>query len=185
MKMVIKIIIDITIEGKRLTLINIYGPNRDNPNYETLTYIKQSSNPVILAEVFNLILDPAIETKNYLNVNNPKTLEQVLNLITECNLIDSWRELNLETSQYTWRKKNTNKQARLDFFLISESLFMEVTDTKILPGYKTDHSLLYIEFKFGKFTPDKSFWKSKKISNDQELMQSDPTSCPINQKGNN
>ena len=29
------------------------------------------------------------------------------------------------------------------------------------------------------------FSQSKKISNDQELIQSDPTSCPINQKGNN
>ena len=28
-------------------------------------------------------------------------------------------------------------------------------------------------------------WESKKISNDQELIQSDPTSCPENQKGNN
>ena len=27
--------------------------------------------------------------------------------------------------------------------------------------------------------------KSKKISNDQELIQSDPTSCPQNKKGNN
>ena len=27
--------------------------------------------------------------------------------------------------------------------------------------------------------------KSKKTSNDQELIQSDPTSCPQNQKGNN
>ena len=27
--------------------------------------------------------------------------------------------------------------------------------------------------------------KSKKISNDQELIQSDPKSCPQNQKGNN
>ena len=27
--------------------------------------------------------------------------------------------------------------------------------------------------------------KSKKISNDQEPKQSDPTSCPQNQKGNN
>ena len=27
--------------------------------------------------------------------------------------------------------------------------------------------------------------KSKKISNDQELIQSDPTSCPKYQKGNN
>ena len=29
------------------------------------------------------------------------------------------------------------------------------------------------------------FMKSKKISNDQELIQSDPISCPQNQKGNN
>ena len=27
--------------------------------------------------------------------------------------------------------------------------------------------------------------KSKNISNDQELIQSDPISCPQNQKGNN
>ena len=27
--------------------------------------------------------------------------------------------------------------------------------------------------------------ESKKISNDQEMIQSDPTSCPQNQKGNN
>ena len=33
---------------------------------------------------------------------------------------------------------------------------------------------------------NKSFCKqSKKISNDLELIQSDPTSCPQNQKGNN
>ena len=30
-----------------------------------------------------------------------------------------------------------------------------------------------------------SIRKSKKISNDQELIQSDPISCPQNQKGNN
>ena len=29
------------------------------------------------------------------------------------------------------------------------------------------------------------FVQSKKISNDQELIQSDPISCPQNQKGNN
>ena len=29
------------------------------------------------------------------------------------------------------------------------------------------------------------YGQSKKISNDQELIHSDPTSCPQNQKGNN
>ena len=30
-----------------------------------------------------------------------------------------------------------------------------------------------------------NFIRSEKISNDQELIQSDPISCPQNQKGNN
>ena len=32
---------------------------------------------------------------------------------------------------------------------------------------------------------DEKIIQSKKISNDQELIQSDPISCPQNQKGNN
>ena len=35
------------------------------------------------------------------------------------------------------------------------------------------------------FCYERDFMKSKKIDNEQELIQSDPTSCPQNQKGNN
>ena len=35
------------------------------------------------------------------------------------------------------------------------------------------------------FIPVVAGLKNKKISNDQELIQSDPISCPQNQKGNN
>ena len=43
-------------------------------------------------------------------------------------------------------------------------------------------------FVTGQSDPDQSLGasqESKKISNDQELIQSDPISCPQNQKGNN
>ena len=51
-----KLIIDIIMEGKRLTLINIYGPNRDHPDFynKILTYIKQTTYPVILAGYLKL-----------------------------------------------------------------------------------------------------------------------------------
>ena len=134
-----------------------------------------------MAGDFNLVLDPDIDTKNYVNVNNPKAREELLNMITECNLLDTWRELNLETFKYTWRKKNTNKQARLDFFLISDCLVMDVTDAKILPGYKTDHSLISIEFKFGKFSPGKSYWKfNNSVLKDYRYVQEIKTVIEIN-----
>ena len=80
-------------------------------------------------------------------------------MITEVNLVDVWRELNLEKQQFTWRRKATNQQARLDYFLISETLFTSVEEAKILPGYKTDHSLLLLKFDFRKFKKGKSYWK--------------------------
>ena len=113
-----KLILDMIIEGKKNTLINIYGPNRDEPDFydDINNHIKDLDNQVILAGDFNMVLDPDKDCKDYVNINNPKARDKVLNLIIECNLIDPWRELNLETNQFTWRKKNSTKQARLDFF---------------------------------------------------------------------
>ena len=156
-----KLILDMVIEGKNITLINIYGPSRDEPDFyeEINNYIKNLDNQVILVGDFNMVLDPDKDCKDYVNINNPRARNKVLNLIIECNLIDPWRELNLETNQFTWRKKNSTKQARLDFFLISETLFMDVTNTKILPGFRTDHSQILLQFDFGKFVKGKSYWK--------------------------
>ena len=77
----------------------------------------------------------------------------------EVNLVDVWRELNSEKQQFTWRRKATHQQARLDFFLISEFLFTSIEEAKILPGYQTDHSLILLKFDFGKFQKGKSYWK--------------------------
>ena len=48
-----------------------------------------------------------MDCKDYNNINNPRARDQVLNLMIEYNLIDFWRELNLEARQYTWRRKKT------------------------------------------------------------------------------
>ena len=44
------------------TLINIYGPNRDDSDfYEEITNnVKYSENPIIIAGDFNMVLDPGI-----------------------------------------------------------------------------------------------------------------------------
>ena len=50
---------------------------------------------------------------------------------------------------FTWKKLNpTPIFVRLDYILISEMLFQMVLNTDIIPGYKIDHSIPYIEFAF-------------------------------------
>ena len=69
-----------------------------------------------------------LDTFNYINVNDPNAKDIVLNLKDEMNLVDPFRILYENSKQYTWRKRNPVKQARLDFFLLYESLMTSVKD---------------------------------------------------------
>lgn len=112
------LILHACVMSKDLTMICLYGPNRDDPDF--YSYIKGKilhlENPCIISGDYNLVLDPNMDCYNYVNVNNPKAREVVLEMIVECDLIDCWREENLEEKQFTWFKKNPIKKARLDFF---------------------------------------------------------------------
>ena len=66
--------------------------------------------------------------------------------------------------------------------------FLEKTKKHFTPVFKLSATsirlstiLMHIFSKSCKMT----CFQNKKISNDQELIQSDPISCPQNQKGNN
>ena len=157
-----KLLLDITIQNKRLTLVNIYGPNRDKPNFYNVlkTDINDLGNEtVIIGADYNLIMNEEKDCKNYLRVNNPRAREALLDLCAEINLIDIWREFNLDKLQYTWKKLHPFKQARLDFFLVSEQLFVDINSAEIEAGYRTDHSAINIILNFQKQTKGRSFWK--------------------------
>lgn len=80
-------------------------------------------------------------------------------MIQECDLVGCWREENIEINKYTWLKKNPIKKARLYFFLISSTLYNDIENTSIAPIYRTDHSMVTLSLKAGKFKKGKSYWK--------------------------
>ena len=87
-------------------------------------------------------------------------------------MIDCWREQNLEKKQYTWFKGNPLKKARLDYFFISNTLFTDIAETFIVPGYRSDHSIIVISLKLGSFKAGKSYWKfNNSLLKDAEYVQ--------------
>jgi exonuclease III/hemoglobin-like flavoprotein len=156
------IILDITIEGLRISLVNIYGPNKDSPDF----YIqvkkqigKMENDYVIICGDWNLVLDPIIDTKNYKFTNNPKARREVLNLKTELDLVDVWRSQNEFEKSFTWRQLTLKKHARLDYFLVSESLSSRVSSSEILPGYRTDHSGILLNLTLHLSDRGNGYWK--------------------------
>ena len=62
---------DIEIDGKGLTLVNLYGPNEDSPEFyiklaEILEEYNNDTN--ILCGDFNLVQDQYLDTYYYVNI---------------------------------------------------------------------------------------------------------------------
>ena len=156
------LVIEIETSFYRITIVNIYGPNKDTPDFykmvsESLEEFDNEFN--IVCGDFNLVLDQELDTYNYKHRNNPQARNEILKIMNKFNLCDPWRINNPDSRRYTWSKKAPLKKARLDFFLISEELLSCILKTSIVPGYKTDHNAIEISIQLSEFTKGKGFWK--------------------------
>lgn len=110
-------------------LINLYGPNEDKPKfYKELRQKYKSFNDenIIMCGDWNFVINPDLDTNNYLHINKPRARKEVLDSIIEIDgFLDIYRIHNDEKREYTWSRRNPiRKQARLDFFLISFECFL-------------------------------------------------------------
>ena len=157
------LIMEITIKGKKITLVNIYGPNEDRPQF--YSNIRQKvdefdNDMTIICGDWNLIIDPDLDCENYKNINNPKARAVVKELL-DLDFMDAYRAINEEKRGFTWRKLNPEKkqQARLDYFLITFDVFCHLDNCQIVSGYRTDHSGVILKLDFYEQSRGKGYWK--------------------------
>lgn len=146
-----------------ITLVNLYGPKRDNPN--SYSELSDKINDffdtdfIIMCGDWNVVQDYQLDCFNYLRENNPKNKIEIEKIKSKFNLVDPWRIKNPNVRKYTWSRKNPVKQARLDFFLVSEELLSIIDNVHILPGYRTDHSIIELDITINDFKKGKGFWR--------------------------
>lgn len=72
-------------------------------------FLELDNEYFILCGDFNLVLNPDIDTYNYISINNPKAREKLLEIMDDLQLVDYYRVLNPGKKIFTWRKKNALK----------------------------------------------------------------------------
>ena len=75
------------------------------------------------------------------------------------DLIDFFRAIHPNTKCYTWWRHNPSKQARLDYFIGSQTLLDLITKCNISAEYRSDHSSIELILKFSEFKRGKGIWK--------------------------
>ena len=152
------IIADIEIQDKTLTLVNIYAPNKDEPAFFQNVCEKLSAfdcDFIIFGGDFNLVCDIHKDKKGGIPTTHSKSRDEVE--ISKENLNDG--HLACSQPSFTWRRKKTEIQCRLDFFLISNTLCPAVRNAVILSGYRTDHSMITVRINTATNPRGPGFWK--------------------------
>ena len=100
---------------------------------------------IIIGGDFNLVLNIEMDKKGGLAKMHTKAVKVNKDYMAKLDLVDAWRLLNPDGRRYTWCRQKPEIHCRLDFLLLSQSLTCNVTNTDILAGFKTDHSLVIIK----------------------------------------
>ena len=189
-------IIKIFMYETNFLIINVYGPNTDNPAFylDLENRIKELEyDHVIFSGDWNLVLDYDMDCLNYKKKNNTNAQAQVKKTIENLDLVDIWRASFPDLKRYTWRRTSPLQQSRLDYFIVSETLVDLVSEVDIKPGYRTDHSIITLTLEFDKECKTKSFWKFnssllsdqkylKEINNEIEEVKSEYSATPYDRQ---
>ena len=152
------IILDIEVQGEFITLVALYAPNKDTPEFFSklagnirLRY----TNKVIIGD-FNLTLDVDLDRLD----TYTKARNELENVMDEFTLRDIWRIQNGQKREYSWFKGgHSNKASRIDLALISAGLDQSVKVAQYLAGVKTDHRAMYICFEISPSDRGVGYWK--------------------------
>jgi exonuclease III len=111
--------LDVVIDKQKLTLLSLYGPNMDNPDFydQIMNIIEDFGNErYLLCGDFNLVLCPHIDCYNYLHVNNPNARDKLIEIVDQCSLVDPFRELFQIYNDILGEKRHLLNKLDLIFF---------------------------------------------------------------------
>ena len=163
-------LLKVEIAGAVLTLVNVYGPNKEMDRKVFLDKLQNIlisydfGDYVIIGGDFNIVQDNSIDKyakKIQINQNCQQTWSQATlkNLKESYSLVDIWRHQNQTTKRYTWSQPKPLVRCRLDYFLVSRNLLNINLKTNIKPAIKTDHSLIELTIKFSGPPRGPGIWK--------------------------
>lgn len=170
------IILQVIVEDKKVCLVNLYGPNIDDPVYfdtikETISSSNFLSDYYIVGGDFNVVQNGDKDRKGN-NTNYHKQAQKVIReMIDEKDLIDIWRQKYPNLQRFTWHRQN--QASRIDYFLISFSLITKVKRCTIEDKIRSDHQLICIQLQMLEYQRGPGYWKfNQKLLNDQIFVES-------------
>jgi hypothetical protein len=126
------IVLDLTVDGQRLTLVCLYGYYEDKPGLLS-EILQKSAGFVYTLFLFcgdcNIVQNKSDDTYNVIHDRNRNPGRKIQKCKEILELFDPWQTCYSVNKKYTWRLTSTMKQSRIDNFLFNWVFALTFTDT--------------------------------------------------------
>ena len=156
------------IQGQKMFLVNVYGPNKENEHAMFLNDLTESVKNfydedfyhVIFGGDWNFIENLSLDKKGGMQKTWEKSINQMNKLKELYDLVDIWRIRNPDKKQFSWHSNMTPRVfTRLDRFYISDNMQSSIEHASLTPGLCTDHSAIVFHLKCNATILGQGFWK--------------------------
>ena len=147
--------VSVEVNDQSIAILATYAPSHGT-NVDFFvdlrrTQLNCSETYQIIAGDLNTTLDPQWDRVGYVRDDHWRSREIINDWAEDENgncMMDAFRVLNPEQREFTWRNKNLNQQARLDYILVSENLLFALKKCIIIhhPWTISDHSTVLATF---------------------------------------
>ena len=138
-------------EESHFNVINVYAPNKDNPEFFLNVFVKimefeiETTSDKLIVGDMNLALNLDLDKTGGKYATNSKAAKMLKNYMKDEGLVDIYREMHPEDRASTWKRLNPEiLLVRLDYMLLSVNLMVKCTHAEINAGYLSDHSIPWI-----------------------------------------
>ena len=149
-------------EMGKVNIINTYAPTivSEKPSYfESLfKHVMSLEGEIILCGDFNNVLCNELDIISG-EPHRATDVEIFRSLVINCCLNDSWRLFHPDQKEYSWCRKNPFIARRLDYILISDTVFDRTVSCDIMSMPNTDHRMIVINFRCSQMQRGPSTWK--------------------------
>lgn len=169
------IMLTVKIDEALYVLVNVYGPNEDNPHFYVQLFEEIEKLDVVdllIVGDLNATLNYKLDTRGCTSDSHSKKREIINSYMDLQEMSDIWRDRNPDKYQFS-SKRNDDKRitSRLDYFLISKGLINRVTKTDINPGFRSDHCRVDLNLDLSSSKRGKGVWRfNNLLLHDKEFV---------------
>ncbi|KAM7369499.1 hypothetical protein PAMP_000739 [Pampus punctatissimus] len=163
-----------TIGGSKVTLVNLYAPNEDCPNFFKMIaslLADKAEGIILIGGDFNCILRQNVDRLPAGVGPMSKKSITLHAMMDELGLVDVWRHLHPREKDYTFMSHVHGSHSRLDMFLISGTDIYRTSECNIEPITISDHAPVTVKIRIG---PNRQFkyWRlNVSLLNDEAIQQ--------------